>query len=59
MLHDRGFGSALYGVNARERNPNRREKGPKMKFFVDTADVDAIAELKELGVVDGVTSFFD
>lgn len=27
-----------------------------MKFFVDTADVDAIAELKELGVVDGVTT---
>ncbi|MGK7651662.1 MULTISPECIES: fructose-6-phosphate aldolase [unclassified Roseovarius] len=27
-----------------------------MKFFVDTADVDAIAELKELGMVDGVTT---
>ena len=27
-----------------------------MKFFVDTADVDAIAELNELGMVDGVTT---
>ena len=27
-----------------------------MKFFVDTADVDQIAELNELGMVDGVTT---
>ncbi|WP_069301539.1 fructose-6-phosphate aldolase [Neptunicoccus sediminis] len=27
-----------------------------MKFFVDTADVDAIAELNDLGFVDGVTT---
>ena len=27
-----------------------------MKFFVDTAEVDAIAELNELGMVDGVTT---
>ncbi|KRS13170.1 transaldolase [Roseovarius atlanticus] len=27
-----------------------------MKFFVDTADVDAIKELNELGMVDGVTT---
>lgn len=27
-----------------------------MKFFVDTADVDAIRELYELGMVDGVTT---
>ncbi|MYM54906.1 fructose-6-phosphate aldolase [Thalassovita mangrovi] len=27
-----------------------------MKFFVDTADFDAIAELHELGMVDGVTT---
>ena len=27
-----------------------------MKFFVDTADVAAIAELNELGLVDGVTT---
>lgn len=27
-----------------------------MKFFVDTADVEAIAELNELGMVDGVTT---
>ena len=27
-----------------------------MKFFVDTAETDAIAELNELGIVDGVTT---
>ncbi|WP_108260491.1 fructose-6-phosphate aldolase [Mangrovicoccus ximenensis] len=27
-----------------------------MKFFVDSADIDAIAELNELGMVDGVTT---
>ena len=27
-----------------------------MKFFVDTADVAAIAELADLGMVDGVTT---
>lgn len=27
-----------------------------MKFFVDTADIDAIAELNEFGMVDGVTT---
>jgi transaldolase len=27
-----------------------------MKFFVDTADVAAIAELHDLGMVDGVTT---
>ena len=27
-----------------------------MKFFVDTAEVDATAELNELGMVDGVTT---
>ncbi|SDI65957.1 fructose-6-phosphate aldolase [Lutimaribacter saemankumensis] len=27
-----------------------------MKFFVDTAEIDAIAELNELGIVDGVTT---
>ena len=27
-----------------------------MKFFVDTADVEAIAELNDLGMVDGVTT---
>ena len=27
-----------------------------MKFFVDTADIDAIRELNELGVLDGVTT---
>lgn len=27
-----------------------------MKFFIDTADIDAIAELNDLGLVDGVTT---
>jgi transaldolase len=27
-----------------------------MKFFIDTADVDAIRELHDLGMVDGVTT---
>ncbi|MEO1749787.1 MAG: transaldolase family protein, partial [Pseudomonadota bacterium] len=27
-----------------------------MKFFVDTADVDAIRELNDLGLIDGVTT---
>ena len=27
-----------------------------MKFFVDTAEVDQIAELNDLGMVDGVTT---
>ncbi len=27
-----------------------------MKFFVDTAEIDAIAELNDLGIVDGVTT---
>ena len=32
------------------------EGNPAMKFFVDTADVQAIAELNALGMVDGVTT---
>ena len=31
-------------------------KGAVMKFFVDTAEVDQIAELNDLGMVDGVTN---
>ena len=27
-----------------------------MKFFVDTAEIDAITELNDLGMVDGVTT---
>ena len=27
-----------------------------MKFFVDTANIDEISELSEMGVVDGVTT---
>ena len=29
-----------------------------MKFFVDTAEIDAIAELNDLGMVDGVQDLF-
>ena len=38
------------------KNPNPHQGTAIMKFFVDTADVDAIAELNELGMVDGVTT---
>lgn len=38
------------------KNPNPRKGTKPMKFFVDTADVDAIAELNDLGMVDGVTT---
>lgn len=31
-------------------------KAEAMKFFVDTAEIDAIAELNDLGMVDGVTT---
>jgi len=34
----------------------RKPKGATMKFFVDTADVTAIRELNDLGMVDGVTT---
>jgi len=34
----------------------RKPKGTPMKFFVDTADVSAIRELNDLGMVDGVTT---
>ena len=37
-------------------NSGRNPKGHDMKFFVDTADVDAIRELNDLGMVDGVTT---
>lgn len=33
-----------------------RLEGSPVKFFVDTAEVDAIAELNDLGMVDGVTT---
>ena len=36
-------------------NPTLTER-PDMKFFVDTAEIDAIRELHELGFVDGVTT---
>jgi len=38
------------------KNPNPHQGTAVMKFFVDTADVEAIAELNELGMVDGVTT---
>ncbi len=37
-------------------NSGRNPKGHDMKFFVDTADVDAIRDLNDLGMVDGVTT---
>ena len=47
---------SLYGVKPGMKNPNPRQGTADMKFFVDTADVDAIAELNDLGMVDGVTT---
>jgi len=38
------------------KNPNPHQGTAVMKFFVDTANVEAIAELNELGMVDGVTT---
>src|SRR6056297_2241391 len=39
-----------------DETPTRARRAPDMKFFVDTAEVDAIAELNDLGMVDGVTT---
>ena len=40
----------------RRRNHLSNAEVQDMKFFVDTADVEAIAELNDLGMVDGVTT---
>jgi transaldolase len=34
----------------------KSEKGPHMKFFIDTADTEAIRELADTGLLDGVTT---
>ena len=51
----RGFSFTPLEVNAEQQTPSHHE-GPEMKFFVDTAEIDAIAELNDLGMVDGVTT---
>ena len=43
------------GYDSRDKLPSDA-KDRLMKFFVDTADIDAIAELNALGMVDGVTT---
>jgi transaldolase len=55
FLSLRAFRIALYQVKANQANANPYEEND-MKFFVDTADIDAIAELNDLGMVDGVTT---
>ena len=42
--------------NKKNKNKNKTLKGEKMKFFLDTANVDKIREFAELGMVDGVTT---
>jgi transaldolase len=49
-----GSGAAALALNPR---PNQTcPRSETMKFFVDTADVAAIRELNDLGMVDGVTT---
>jgi len=43
---------ARLGLKGAQKKPSERA----MKFFVDTAEIDAIAELNDLGMVDGVTT---
>lgn len=56
MLRDRGFNGSVYGIKAFMLTPKPSQAVNNMKFFADTADVGAIAELNELGMVDGVTT---
>ena len=35
---------------------NKKIKGEKMKFFLDTAEADKIRKYNDLGMVDGVTT---
>ncbi len=51
----RGFSMGLFEVKASATKANP-SKDCQMKFFVDTAEIDAIAELNDLGMVDGVTT---
>ena len=46
------FEPAMFALKQHANRP----KGTEMKFFVDTAEIDAIAELNDLGMVDGVTT---
>jgi transaldolase len=51
----RGFRVTLHEVKPVQANA-KPSRGLRMKFFVDTAEIDAIAELNDLGMVDGVTT---
>ena len=64
--HNRAFGEVRrrrlgvsggrgHGLSVPQTRTTSNRSQP-MKFFVDTADVDAIRELNELGMVDGVTT---
>ena len=54
LLFPQPTGSDTVHHNAREIPENTSETD--MKFFVDTADIDAISELNATGMVDGVTT---
>jgi transaldolase len=47
---------AVYEVKATRPKANPPKDIAAMKFFVDTAEIDEIAELNDLGMVDGVTT---
>jgi len=51
-----GFRECLLSVKPAADKIKPMQGYCEMKFFVDTAEVDAIAELNELGMVDGVTT---
>jgi len=51
----RGLRRLSHEVKASQTEANPSKDCP-MKFFVDTAEIDAIAELNDLGMVDGVTT---
>lgn len=43
-------------VHSRNTGPQRRRNGGKMKFFIDTANVDDIRRANDMGVICGVTT---
>ncbi|MFT6676345.1 MAG: transaldolase [Sulfitobacter sp.] len=51
-----GFKQVCSWGKGRINAPLLKRKDTEMKFFVDTAEIDAIAELNDLGMVDGVTT---
>jgi transaldolase len=51
-----GFKQVRSCGKGRIKAPFLKRKDTEMKFFVDTAEIDAIAELNDLGMVDGVTT---